>query len=134
MPDEGERLAALDRGELDLTFSANVSSIERLATRTPTLVEEEAVLDYIVLNTTKAPLDDVRVRRALSLASNRKALAGTTGLSSPLNGFIPSASPFFVTDSADPGYNPTEAKQLIEQYQAEHDKPRAARDHAEHRP
>lgn len=122
MPFEQDRLAAFDRGEIDLTFSADGSSIERQARQTPTLIEKEAALDYVVLNTTKAPLDDIRVRRALALATDRTALAGATGMSAAVTGFVPASSPFAVTESAQPPYDPAEARRLIEQYQQERGK------------
>ena len=53
-------------------------------------------LDYLVVNNSQAPFDDVRVRRALNLALNRDDLCKVvSGFAAPARGFIPPASPAY---------------------------------------
>jgi ABC-type transport system substrate-binding protein len=122
LPDNQERLAAFDRGELDLAFISDPSVLARQSQQSPTLVEQAASLDYLVLNTTKAPLDDPRVREALSLATDRTTLAGTGGMSVPLEGFVHRTSPYFV-DGNSPAFDPKRAAELIAAYKADKNVP-----------
>lgn len=73
-----------------------------------------------VLNTTRAPFDDVRVRRALAHATDRDFLieAFRSGLTEPANGPLNPASRWWV-DTDYPDYDPEAAAALIAEYEAE---------------
>ncbi len=85
--------------------------------------------DYIggegwIINTSKPPFDDVRVRNALYLALDIDAInQGAFGGTAPINeGFFPEDSPY--ADPSDPSLNypernPEEAQRLIDEYLAE---------------
>lgn len=67
--------------------------------------------EYLALKTTMPPLNDVRVRRAISMAINRQILADRapgqqvlTSFSPPMEGYRPSPGT---------GYNPDEARRLL---------------------
>lgn len=69
---------------------------------------------YLLLNHRIAPLNDVRVRRALSLAIDRSAI--TRNLlragQEPAWGFVPTAMPGF-TSRIEPAYDPDKARRLL---------------------
>ena len=96
--DENQRANALGKGELDIVLTSDADVIDRLAVTNAEIIERDAVLSYLALNTEADPLDDERVRQAMSMAIDRTSLAnrGTTGLVKPaLNVFAntPFASP-----------------------------------------
>ena len=73
-----------------------------------------------VLNTTKAPFDDLRVRQALAYATDRQFLVDTfrSSLTVPANGPInPSSKWFAETDY--PSYDPDMAASLVAEYEAD---------------
>jgi oligopeptide transport system substrate-binding protein len=65
-------------GELDLNTDVSGASLEMLRRRNPEIVETHpgVLLRNLILNTSRPPFDDARVRRALSLSIDREFLAG----------------------------------------------------------
>ncbi len=120
IPDEGARTSALRAGQLDFTDLLVDNLAQALLKSNPALVSEKFPGNFSVMariNVKEKPLDDVRVRQAISLALDRQAIAnalgGGTGI---VNGPIPTALtdwatpvgelPNFKTDTA-------KAKQLL---------------------
>ena len=70
IPEEGARMIAYDRGDIDLLLRAAPVEMERLRKDKKTQVSDTPGLRiiYVGLNSSIPPLDDVRVRRALSHA------------------------------------------------------------------
>jgi peptide/nickel transport system substrate-binding protein len=70
IPEEGARMIAYDRGDLDVLLRPAPSEMERLRRDRQTQLSESPGLRivYVGLNTATPPLDDVRVRRALAHA------------------------------------------------------------------
>jgi peptide/nickel transport system substrate-binding protein len=70
------------------------------------------------LNTTKAPTDDVRVRKALAFATDKDQLVAAVGGGVIRNQYFDASSPFYAKDVADatPNFDQTKAKQLLDQY------------------
>lgn len=68
--------ASFRAGQLHVTGSIPPDKIEVYKREQPHLLRQEATLAtfYLTYNTTKPPLNDVRVRRALALVINRQAL------------------------------------------------------------
>jgi peptide/nickel transport system substrate-binding protein len=86
-------------------------------------------LDYLVVNNLKPPFDDIGVRQAINEAIDRDALARTLGgMAVPAFGFIPPTSPAYLGEDKirESGfkYNPSGARQRIQQYLREKGLPR----------
>jgi oligopeptide transport system substrate-binding protein len=104
--------AAFRTGQLHLTSDLPAARIAYYRTRQPESLRLDPFLesDFLRFNTTRPPLDDPRIRRALTLAIDRRslvekvALAGqrpATGLLSPeLPGYVPPAGIAFDPDTA----------------------------------
>jgi peptide/nickel transport system substrate-binding protein len=130
IPDAATGMAALRTGKIDLAAEINsniswqmTSSLEKTNPEIR-LSAWPAAGPSIGLRTDKIPFNDIRVRKALQMAIDRKAIAGSyyggaidgkpAGLVSPL--FTGFAMPYDVWDSTLQGeysYNPVKAKQLL---------------------
>src|SRR5438105_10313110 len=120
IPDEATRLAALTRGEVDLVYSIRGELAEELQ-RTPGLSLKPVVIQgtfwlaFPEQWDAKSPWHDERVRKAASLASDRKAInqALTLG-SSRLTGnpFVPDIFEYY-WQPAEPAYDPAQARKLL---------------------
>ncbi|MEN8098029.1 MAG: ABC transporter substrate-binding protein [Chloroflexota bacterium] len=76
IPDEAARIAALRTGEIHLTTLSDGTAAGLAARSEGVSVASQQTTDYYLLgiNCAEAPFDDVRVRQALSLAIDRKAV------------------------------------------------------------
>jgi oligopeptide transport system substrate-binding protein len=68
-------------------------------------------IEYLAINTRLKPFDDVRVRKALSMAINRQILADQAPGRQPLTGFTPQMEGYETAQGTD--YNPEEARRLL---------------------
>lgn len=76
VPEDATRLAMLETGEAQINDQVPVTEIERIeASKTMGLYRTDGLaVEYIAFNTKKKPLDDVRVRKAISHAIEREAI------------------------------------------------------------
>jgi len=99
---EGIRFLAMDNGDteerafrvgqLDVTMAVPFTKLAGYRAEQPSRLRSVPLSEtrYLVLNTTRPPLDDVRVRRALALAIDRAALVDKVLLSGqPAFNFVP---------------------------------------------
>ncbi|HOX32441.1 MAG TPA: peptide ABC transporter substrate-binding protein [Spirochaetales bacterium] len=100
-------------GEIDWDTQIPPAKIDEIKLRKDYQVIVGTTVYYYIFNTTRKPFDDVRVRKAFSMAINRQELtekvlkAGdvpTAGLVPPMGGFVTAKGN---------GYNPEEAKKLL---------------------
>jgi peptide/nickel transport system substrate-binding protein len=100
----GDRIAAVERGSADLAYVDNggapfsADRLRGLLTRYPSRVTSTPELGgyFLFLNVHEPPFDDVRVRRAVNLATDRRrmvALTGGTERSVPSCGVVPASIP-----------------------------------------
>jgi peptide/nickel transport system substrate-binding protein len=76
LPDEAARLAAIRTGEIGLTSLASPAAVSLASRQDGVQVVTQETTDYYLLgiNCAKAPLDNPKVRQALSLAVDRNAI------------------------------------------------------------
>ena len=108
--------AALD-GTLDVLTAVDPNLVSQLEdtgdfTITTGRTTDKATLAF---NNAKAPLDDVKVREALRLAIDHKALVEAVGAGQTLFGPIPELDPGYEDLSKLVPYDPAKAKQLLKE-------------------
>ena len=119
IPEETTRLAALQRGEVDIVYSIRGELAEELQ-RTPGLTLKPVLslapfwIYFADQWDTKSPWYDERVRRAASFALDRQAMndAITLGYSKITGSIIPYSFDFFWQPPM-PTYDPAKAKELL---------------------
>jgi peptide/nickel transport system substrate-binding protein len=132
VPDSQARSQALESGDLDLIQTNNGVEINDLQSKDGV---EVTVLDtpfetetsYLLINNSAQvngednPFADIRVRRALAMATDNQTLtdARTGGLFPPANGPFPPGVIGHLDDTGFPAYDPDGARELLQQVQDE---------------
>ncbi len=119
VPESTTRVAMVKRGEVDIAYLLEGPQAEEVK-RDPNLRLAFSggiavfFLDFLEQWDPKSPWSDVRVRKAASLAIDRKALseAETLGASRPAGNYIPRRFEFALALEPDP-YDPARAKKLL---------------------
>src|SRR6185312_7362969 len=119
IPESTTRLAMLKRDEVDVAYLLDASLAEEVK-RDPKLKLAFSggigtmFLDFFDMWDPKSPWADERVRRAASLAIDRRALsdADTLGASPPTGNVVPRGFEYALPIEPDP-YDPAKAKQLL---------------------
>ena len=125
-PEAQSRAQALEGGELDIMHTSNAETIvqfrELAANGEFQIVEDrgEGEESFIMLNLDSAPLDDVRVRRAIAHATDVDTYVASVSAGVPLvaRGPFNPASPWYVEPTF-PSFDLAEAQRLIEEVEAE---------------
>jgi len=119
IPDEATRLAALKRGEIDIAYSIRGELAEELERTKGLRLQPAGILATFFLSLAdqwdpKSPWHDERVRRAASLAIDRKTIneALTLGHSAITNSIFPQQFDYYWKPPA-AVYDPAKAKQLL---------------------
>lgn len=128
IPDSTARKAAFDAGDVDLYYTGSSSEIieyQAAPDQWTTTIGAPGEPDMVMFNTKKAPLDDVRVRRAMVMSADMTRLfdfLDATGVKQVTSGPYADSS-FWFAESNYPTYDPAGAKQLIDEYVAETGQP-----------
>jgi peptide/nickel transport system substrate-binding protein len=124
LPDPETARQTLESGGVDAIPIADSRSIQRFGEMSGfavTRVAGTAVpVQAYALNTVTAPTDDVRVRRAMALATDRQALVDTlfAGLAEPADGPW-TADAEWLVDTGYPDYDRAAAAALVDEYERE---------------
>ena len=119
IPDTAARIAALLRGEVDLITRLPPDHVETVARHSTTRVEGAlyAGLYVLVVDSRRPPLDDPRVKQALSLAIDREAIVRELwrGQGIVANGPIPKGDSHYDESLPPLKYDPALARQRLKE-------------------
>jgi dipeptide transport system substrate-binding protein len=116
-PDAAVRWAKLQKGECHIMPYPNPADLDAMR-RTPgvEVLEQPGLnIGYLAYNTTRKPFDDVRVRKALNMAINKKAIIDAVYLSTGVaaKNPIPPSMWSYNDDIMDDPFDPAAAKKLL---------------------
>jgi len=124
--DDQTRTKALEAGDIDVLHTSGGQSISDLRKQKDTLpMIEQAQFGetgYVLLHVNKPPLDDQRVRCAMSYAVDKKGLIDATaaGVNPVANSPISPGQEGFLADNGAPSFDPAKAKALVDAYKKDH--------------
>jgi peptide/nickel transport system substrate-binding protein len=99
MPETAARVAALDAGAIDLVWDLPPEIIDQLKNNSKIKIDSvpTSSWDGLIMNASQKPFDDVRVRKAISLVIDKKALVELSlfGHGSPTHTMIPPSSAYY---------------------------------------
>ena len=118
-PDASVRFEKLKTGECDVVAEPGFTDLTAMSVNPKMSVEEQTSLNvsFLALNTTKKPLDNVLVRRAINHAVNKKSYIDAVFLGrAVLNpNPLPPKQWGYNSKIIDYDYNPTKAKELLKE-------------------
>lgn len=116
-PDASVRWAKLQKGECHVMPYPNPADLDTMRKDANITVLEQAGLNigYLAYNTTKKPFDDARVRKALNMAIDKKAIVSAVYLSTgvPATNPIPPTQWSYNKSIKDDAFDPAAAKKLL---------------------
>lgn len=116
-PDASVRWAKLQKGECHVMPYPNPADLDAIRKDANVTVLEQPGLNigYLAYNTTKKPFDDVRVRKAINMAIDKKAIVSAVYLSTGVAAVnpIPPGQWSYNKALKDDAFNPAEAKKLL---------------------
>src|SRR5919107_2848467 len=116
-PDASVRWAKLQKGECHVMPYPNPADLEAMKKDPNVTMLDQAGLNigYLAYNTTKKPFDDVRVRKALNMAINKKAIIDAVYLTSGVaaKNPIPPSMWSYNDQVKDDPYDPDAAKKML---------------------
>ena len=131
IPDVSARYDALQTGGIDLMHTddaATILQIRALPQSKYQNVEDDKInvgepdMNFLMLNTTAAPLNDIRIRQAMAYAFNQKQYLQVIGrnVDQPTDGLFPPGNAFYdPSGTGYPAYDPAKAQTLVNQWKSE---------------
>ena len=123
IPNDNTRILNLESGQINAAIFIPFNRINELKRRSGVTVDLDPSSreDFMIINHAKKPLDDVRVRRALFMATDRAAIVKVAlfGHGKPSNSFIPAGALYYNPDNKAYPYDPKKAKALLKEAGAE---------------
>jgi peptide/nickel transport system substrate-binding protein len=117
--DENARAIQLQGGQAHINEAPPFSSLEQLKATPDVKVElfPSTRTDFIMMNQTKTPFQDVHVRRAISYAINREAMVKNVlfGNGTPANSFLMPTVPFYDKNTPGIQYDMDKARAELKQ-------------------
>lgn len=118
IPDTGQRLAALEAGDIDIFHTADsgtVAQAEEAGFNTQRISGSSSTI--ILMNQSKPPFDDVRARTALAKVINREVINERVygGVRVPSLSAFATDSPYYNGDALLPDFDPEGAAELVEE-------------------
>jgi ABC-type oligopeptide transport system substrate-binding subunit len=102
-------------GELDALFNHAVPNpwLHIIRQKKDYMDRAEAAIDYLIMNTTKPPLDNPKVRRAFNLSIDKEAYANWRRIVKPLTAFTPEGMFAGYPQPKGAPFNPAEGRRLL---------------------
>ena len=102
-------------GELDAVYNHAVPNpwLHVLKSKKDYMDKGEAAIDYLIINTTKPPLNNPKVRRAFNLSIDKEAYASWRRIVKPLTAFTPVGMFPGYPQPKGAAFNPSEARRLL---------------------
>src|SRR5215213_2756677 len=102
-------------GELDAVYNHAVPNpwLHILKQKKDYMDRAEAAIDYLIMNTTKPPLDNAKVRRAFNQSIDKVAYASWRRIIKPLTAFTPEGMFADYPQPKGAAFNPAEARRLL---------------------
>jgi oligopeptide transport system substrate-binding protein len=102
-------------GELDAVYNRAVPNpwLHVIRQKKDYMDRAEAAIDYLIMNTTKPPLDNVKVRKAFNLSIDKEAYASWRRIVKPLTAFTPEGAFAGYPQPKGAAFNPAEARRLL---------------------
>ena len=102
-------------GELDAMYNHAVPNawLHIMKSKKDYMERAEAAIEYLIINTTKPPLNSAKVRKAFNLAINKEAYAEWRRIVKPLTAFTPEGMFAGYEQPKGAPFNPAEARRLL---------------------
>ncbi len=121
VPEDTTRMAEFQAGNIHIVQDVPAVDVERLKQGPGVSIVEYQQLQttYLGMNVTKPPVDDVKVRQAISYALNKEEIVqgANFGLGQPARTMLHPDTPYYWegADAIAPTYNPDQAATLLEE-------------------
>jgi oligopeptide transport system substrate-binding protein len=102
-------------GELDAVYNHAVPNpwLHVMRAKKDYMDKAEAAIDYLIMNTTKPPLNNPKVRKAFNLSIDKDAYAAWRRIVKPLTAFTPTGMFPGYPQPKGAAFNPSEARRLL---------------------
>ncbi len=119
VPDASVRAAKLEKNECQVMPFPNPADLKRLGENKNITLAQKAGLNtgFLAFNTQKAPMDNVKVRQALTMAINKPAIIDAVfqGTGTAAKNLLPPGVWSAASDMQDYAYDPEKAKALLKE-------------------